>query len=159
MLFTTTLSTAMPQIALLDLETGDRKILVRGGTAPWYVESGHLVFVANGVLQAVPFDLKTRTIAGTPVPVLQQFAMLGGVIPVLDVAANGTLVYTRGSGASRLPVWVDRDGGETSIKAPTAMYQAPRLSPDGRGLAFLTSPAAASMTCGSWTSNEEPWTG
>jgi Tol biopolymer transport system component len=63
--------------------------------------------------------------------------MLGGVIPVLDVAANGTLVYARGSGTSRLPVWVDRDGRETSIKAPTAMYQTPRLSPDDRRLAFF----------------------
>ena len=56
---------------------------------------------------------------------------------MLDVAANGTLVYARGSGTSRLPVWVDRDGRETSIKAPTAMYRAPRLSPDGRRLAFF----------------------
>ena len=51
----------------------------RGGADARYVESGHLVYAANGVLQAVPFDLSTRTIAGTPVPVLQQFAMLGGV--------------------------------------------------------------------------------
>jgi eukaryotic-like serine/threonine-protein kinase len=137
-LFTTTSRTGgSPQIALLDLETGDRKILFRGGTAPRYVESGHLLFVANGVLQAVPFDLKTRTIAGTPVPVLQQFAMLGNLTAVLDVAANGTLVYARGSGTSRLPVWVDHDGRETSIKAPTAMYHTPRLSPDGRRLVFF----------------------
>src|SRR5262245_50570666 len=158
-LFTTTWRTGGPaQIALLDLVTGERKILFRGGTAPRYVESGHLVYVVDGVLQAVPFDLETRTIAGTPVPVLQQFAVLAGVSAVLDMAANGTLVYARGSGTSRLPVWVDRDGRETSITAPTAMYQTPRLSPDGRRLAFLTSPAAASMTCGSWNSNEEPWT-
>jgi eukaryotic-like serine/threonine-protein kinase len=137
-LFTTTSRTGgPPQIALLDLETGDRRILVRGGTDPRYVESGHLVYVANGVLQAVPFDLKTRTMAGTPVPVLQQFAMLGNLTAVLDVAANGTLVYARGSGTSRLPVWVDRDGRETSIKAPTAMYNTPRLSPDGRRLTFF----------------------
>jgi hypothetical protein len=137
-LFTTTWRTGgPPQIALLDLETGNRKILGLEGTAPRYVESGHLVYVANGVLQAVPFDLKTRTMAGTPVPVLQQFAMLGTVTAVLDVAANGTLVYARGSGTSRLPVWVDRDGRETSIKAPTAMYNTPRLSPDGRRLTFF----------------------
>ena len=137
-LFTTTSRTGGPrQIALLDLATGDRKILVREGTAPRYVESGHLVYAANGVLQAVPFDLRTRTTAGTPVPVLQQFAILGGVLPVLDVAANGTLVYARGSGTSRLPVWVDGEGRETSIKAPTAMYNTPRLSPDGRRLAFF----------------------
>jgi len=55
----------------------------------------------------------------------------------MDVAADGTLVYARGSGISRLPVWVDRDGRETPIKAPTAMYQTPRLSPDGRRLAYF----------------------
>ena len=44
-LFTTTSRTGgPPQIALLDLETGDRKILFRGGTAPRYVESGHLLY-------------------------------------------------------------------------------------------------------------------
>jgi Tol biopolymer transport system component len=46
-------------------------------------------------------------------------------------------VYARGSGTSHLAVWVDRDGPETSIKAPTAMYLTPRLSPDGRRLAFF----------------------
>ena len=31
-----------PQIALLDLASGERKILVRGAATPRYVESGHL---------------------------------------------------------------------------------------------------------------------
>ena len=137
-LFTLTSRTSsLPQIALLDLQTGDRTIVVRGGNAPRYVESGHLLYSANGVLQAVPFDLRTRTTAGTPAPVLQQFAMLGGAVAVMDVSMNGTLVYARGSGTSRLPVWVDRDGREMPIGAPAAMYNTPRLSPDGRRLAFF----------------------
>jgi Tol biopolymer transport system component len=137
-LFTITSRTgAPPQIALLDLENGDREILVTGGTDARYVQSGHLVYTADGVLQAVPFDLQTRTLRGTAVPVLQRFAMVGGVVAVLDVATNGTLVYARGSGTSRLPVWVDVDGHETSIKAPIAMYQTPRVSPDGRRLAYF----------------------
>ena len=57
---------------------------------------------------------------------------------VIDVAANGTLVYARSNGTtSRVPVWVDREGRETAIKGPTAMYQTPRLSPDGRRLAYF----------------------
>jgi Tol biopolymer transport system component len=63
--------------------------------------------------------------------------MLGGVMAAIDVAANGTLVYARSNGTSRLPVWVDREGRETPIKGPTAMYQTPRLSPDGRRLAYF----------------------
>ena len=138
-LFTITSRTGgPPQIALQDLETGDRKILYRGGTFPRYLESGHLLFAANGVLHCVSYDPNTRAIAGTPVPVLQQVAMLGGGLSaVADVAANGTLVYASGSSTSRLPVLVDRDGNETSINAPPDMYQTPRLSPDGRRLAYF----------------------
>jgi len=137
-LFTITSSTGeLPQIAILDLKTGDRRILLRGGSHARYVASGHLVYAADGILQAVPFDLDTRTMTGTPVPVVQNFAMLGGVTAVLDVATNGTLVYARSNGTSRLPVWVDREGRETAIKGPAGMYQTPRLSPDGRRLAYF----------------------
>jgi hypothetical protein len=138
-LFTITSNSGGPaQIALLDLVTGDRKVLVRGASHARYVDTGHLIYAADGILQAAPFDLATRTIGGPPVPVLRQFEMLGGQIAVLDVAANGTLVYVRGSVRSRLPVWVDREGREEPIKGPSAQYQymVPRLSPDGRRLAF-----------------------
>jgi len=125
-----------PQIALLDLASGERKILMRGSHAR-YVASGHLVYAADGILQAVPFDLATRTISGRPVPVLQQFALIGGMNSVLDVASNGTLVYVPASATSRVPVWVDPKGRETPIKAPgDHQFQVPRLSPDGRRLAF-----------------------
>jgi serine/threonine-protein kinase len=126
-----------PQVALLDLESGNRTVLVSGAVQARYVQSGHLVYSADGVLQAVPFDLATRTMTGTPVPVLQQFALLGGAVAVLDVADDGTLVYARGSGTSRLPVWVGPDGHETAINAPPAMYQSGRLSPDGRRFAYF----------------------
>jgi eukaryotic-like serine/threonine-protein kinase len=137
-LFTITSSTGeLPQIAVIDLATGDRKVLLRGGSQARYLDSGHLVYAADGILQAVPFDLDTRAMTGTPVPVLQNFALLGGVIAALDVAANGTLVYARSSGTSRVPVWVDGEGRETATKGPAAMYQTPRLSPDGRRLAYF----------------------
>ena len=117
-LFTiTSRSGGPPQIALLDLETGDRKILVRGGTAPRYVESGHLVYAADGVLQAVPFDLRHADDAvARPCRCSSNSRCSAACNAVLDVATNGTLVYVPGSGTSRLPVWVDREGRETSIK-------------------------------------------
>ena len=104
--------------------------------------SGHLVYAADGVLQAVPFDLATRTISGRPVPVLQHFALIGAMNAVLDVASNGTLVYVPGSATSRVPVWVDPKGGENPIKGSgDHQYLVPRLSPDGRRLAFHDNPA------------------
>jgi len=127
------------QIALLDLETGEKKILVQGGYYARYVETGHLLYSARGVLHAVPFDPDTREIAGQPVPVLRQFAMIGGVLPRLDVAGNGTLVYVPEGDTPRMPVWVDRNGREEPIAQPGGQYQymTPRLSADGRRLAFF----------------------
>ena len=118
----------LPQIAVMDLQTGDRKILLRGSHAR-YLASGHLVFAADGILQAVPFDLDTRTITGTQVPVLQNFAMLGGVVTVIDVAANGTLVYARSNG-NIAPPRVGRSRG------PRDRNQGPhRHVPDAAALA------------------------
>jgi dipeptidyl aminopeptidase/acylaminoacyl peptidase len=106
------------------------------------VESGHLIYSADGILQAVPFDVTSRTIRGRPVPVLQQFALIGNLNAVLDVATNGTLVYVPASAVSRVPVWVDRNGVEVAIKGPgDHQYMVPRLSPDGRRLAFHDSAA------------------
>jgi serine/threonine-protein kinase len=136
-LFTITSNTGgAPQIAVLDFASGDRKVLGRGSHAR-YVNSGHLVYTADGVLQAVPFDITSKTITGKPVPVLQEFSLIGGLNVVMDVATNGTLVYLPGSATSQIPVWVDHKGGEQPIKAPVDhQYRVPRLSPDGRRLAF-----------------------
>ena len=60
MLFTITALTGgldAAQVAVLDLQTGMRTILVRGGSNAHYVPSGHLVYAAAGTLRAVPFDL------------------------------------------------------------------------------------------------------
>jgi hypothetical protein len=43
-------------IAAVNLASGERKILVRQGTDPHYVSSGHLLFMRAGVLLAAPFD-------------------------------------------------------------------------------------------------------
>jgi serine/threonine-protein kinase len=129
------------QVAVLDLRTGTRKILVRGGSHAHYVSSGHLVYAATGTLRAVAFDLPRLETRGTPVPVIPEVVTTptGGVDAV--VAGDGTLAYVSGgggvagAGAQRTLVWVDRQGRETPIPAPPRSYLYPRLSPDGRRVA------------------------
>ncbi|MDX1384699.1 MAG: hypothetical protein R3190_13695, partial [Thermoanaerobaculia bacterium] len=56
------------------------------------------------------------------------------------VAADGTLAYLRGeaSDADRLSL-LDRDGTETPLDAlPSGTHQTPRLSPDGRRVAYAS---------------------
>jgi serine/threonine-protein kinase len=61
----------------------------------------------------------------------------GGVEAV--VAGDGTLAYVSGSvaGRTRTLVWVDRQGRETPIPAPSRRYVYPRLSPDGTRVAVF----------------------
>ena len=121
------------QVAVLDLQTGTYRVLVRGGSHAHYVPSGHLVYAAAGTLRAVAFDLAHLQERGTPVPVVPDVVTTasGGVNAV--VAGDGTLAYVSGgvAGAQRTLVWVDRQGRETPIPAPPRAYVYPRVSPDG----------------------------
>ena len=142
------------QLAVLDLQTGMRTILVRGGTNAHYVpggvsspigverEGGHLVYAAAGTLRAIAFDLATLQTRGAPVPVVPDVMtnLNGGVYAVM--ANDGTLAYvsqkgTPGAGAQRRLVWVDRQGRETQVQVPMRAYAFPRLSPDGRSIAVF----------------------
>jgi serine/threonine-protein kinase len=127
------------QVAALDLQTGMRKILVRGGSHAHYVSSGHLVYAAAGMLRAVPFDLARLETRGTSVTVVPDVVttIKGGVDAV--VASDGTLAYVLGTveGTPRTLVWVDREGREIPIPAPPRPYLLPALSPDGIHLAVF----------------------
>jgi eukaryotic-like serine/threonine-protein kinase len=130
---------AASQIAVLDLQTQARKVLVRGGSHGHYVSRGHLVYAAAGVLHAVAFDSERSEIRGTPVPVLADVFVTENGGADLGVADDGTLAYVSGSGVSvqrRTLAWVDRQGKETPIAAPPRAYRYARLSPDGTRVAL-----------------------
>ena len=133
------------QIAALDLETGQHKTLIRGGSQADYAESGHLVYAAAGTLRAVHFDPVKREVLSDPVPVVEQVAMMNTGATQFGVSRNGALVFIPGSfarvagaGAVRTLVWVDRQGREEPINAPPRAYFALRLSPDGTRIALDT---------------------
>ena len=127
------------QVAVLDLQTGTRKVLVRGGSLGRYVPSGHLVFAASGELRAVPFDLARLETHGTPVTVVRNVMTSALGVSQAVVAGDGTLAYLSGAAASasRTLVWVDRQGRETPIPTPPRRYVYPRLSPDGTRVAVV----------------------
>ena len=61
-----------PQIAVLDLRTGERKTLIRGGSQPEYIETGHLVYATGRSLTAVRFDLERLEVQSDPVLVVED---------------------------------------------------------------------------------------
>ena len=140
-LFTVSPSTATTtsQIAVLDLASHKKKVLIQGGSAARYVRGGYLVYSAGETMRAVRFDTATLQVVGTPVPLQDRPLMNQGVqVANLDVASNGTMAYLPSTAtvAGRSLVWVDRSGHEEPINAPVRAYVYPRLSPDGKRIAF-----------------------
>jgi serine/threonine-protein kinase len=126
-------------LEVLVLATGERHIVQRGGSYGRYLPSGHLVYVNQGALFAVPFDLGKLEVAGSPAPMVQNVSWSeahGGV--QFSFSDTGRLAYV--TGENTLPlypiVWADRDGGTNSLWTEAGSYANPRLSPDGKRLAL-----------------------
>jgi len=121
------------------LPRGPRTDLLSGGYYPRYARSGHLLYVHSGTLFAAPVDLRTATLRGASVPVVEGISAVPGVGSAeFDVASDGTLVYTVGLNEDiNAPLlWLDSRGTSTPMRTVRANWGNPRFSPDGRLLAL-----------------------
>jgi serine/threonine-protein kinase len=125
-------------IEVLDLETRERRVVHRGGTFARYVESGHLLYINQGTLFAMPFDPSSLQPTGSPAPVVQGVGDSAEGGAYYDVSRSGVLVFSPGGSGGRSlrqAVWVDRDGTSSPLTEGERDYANPRLSPDGKRLA------------------------
>ena len=132
---------ASGQLAVLDLGTGEITRLGLAGTSPHYVSTGHLVYAAvDDVVRAVPFDAATLEVVGDPVPLVEGVVTKSSGAADFSISENGRLVYASGRTDAGLRdlVWVDRDGREEPIAAPSRNYVIARVSPDGTRVALDT---------------------
>ena len=137
-------------IALWTPETGTYRTVIDDGFNARYVPSGHIVYVRDGTLMAVSFDVRRLDTTGDPFPLPEaiQTRISNGAASVA-VSSNGTLAYVSGRDVGALPharvVWVDRDGREEPvIDEPVEAPRYLRLSPDETKLALGIGPDNAS---------------
>jgi Tol biopolymer transport system component len=114
----------------LDLDTAERHTVIENGNLPLYVASGYLTYFRDGQMFAAPFDADALQATGPPVPLLDNVPVLTPGIPLLDVSASGTVMYSPTTAFSTL-VWVSRDGDEQPLNIERRSYSNPRVSPDG----------------------------
>jgi serine/threonine-protein kinase len=127
------------RIDLYTLDTKKRKTLVQGGFSPRYSPSGHIVYAHGGSLFAIPFDTKSLEVTGSPVKVVDGvFMSTNSGSAHFDISRTGSLAYAAGKaeGGERTMVWVDREGKASPLPLPPRSYLFPRISPDGKQLAF-----------------------
>jgi len=119
-----------------NLETGERKVVIKGGCDARYLPTGHLVYVRGSSLHAIGFDPKTLETHGEPVEIVQGVANHSAGGAEYAVSDDGMLVYfSPGLGADeggRLSI-VDRHGKNVASDArlPPFAVHTPRFSPDG----------------------------
>jgi serine/threonine-protein kinase len=128
-------------IVVQPLAGGARKTIIEGGSDARYLPTGHLLYAYQGVLFAVPFDLGRLETQGDAVPVVE--GVLRATNPDVnsgaahfDVSNAGLLIYAAGSGAGRSLAFIDRRRGIERLNLPPSMYETPRVSPDGKRIAY-----------------------
>jgi Tol biopolymer transport system component len=137
-----------PCIALLRLDKGDWRVLLEDAADARYVPTGHLVFLRQGTLMAVRFDLAGMEVVGQPVAlaenVMQAFtsnSFIGHTgAGQFGISDTGTLIYAAGGIVPDLMnslVWVDHRGSEQPVTALQPNFFAPSLSPDGQRIAYI----------------------
>lgn len=128
-------------IEVMSLGDRRRKTVQRGAAWGRYAPSGHLVYLNNDTLFAVPFDPDRLEVRGTPTPVLERVAYsTASGSAQIDFSRTGTLVYrTGGAGSGLVSVeWLDSSGKTKPLLASPGNYLSPSLSPDGSRLALIS---------------------
>jgi Tol biopolymer transport system component len=131
-------------IVIQSISSGERTVLLEGGSTALYVATGHLVYALGTDLFAVAFDAATLTVSGGVVPLVQGVSRAFMTITGLGnygIAANGTLVYlsgdARAAASLRLEqLWVDGDGREEPLGSEPCTCISATPSPDGTRIAF-----------------------
>jgi len=126
-------------IVLYSMASGQRKTVQRGGFHARYLPTGHLVYMHEGTLFAVPFDLKRLEVTGQPAPILDGIVTntaTGGA--QFSFSESGNLVYVAGGTVvQNISVyWMDRQGKFAPLRETLGAYISPALSPDGKRLAL-----------------------
>jgi serine/threonine-protein kinase len=127
-------------IVAQSLKSGSRQTLVQVGSSARFIPTGHLVYMVNGVLFAVPFNPASVRVTGSPVPVVEGVTRGAASVAEYAVSESGSLAYLPGpaSASSRLSrlVTIDDKGSVGVLNPSPGAYAWPRIAPGGRRIAY-----------------------
>ena len=138
-----------PRLALLDLKTRKWRVVMEDAAEGRCLGTGNLVFLRQGTLMVVAFNLGRLEGKDQPVPIVANVMQaLNGASSNLNTAAgqycvsnSGWLAYVPGGifpDQEESPVRVDQKGDVQPAASFKASFVAPRFSPDGKRIAYQT---------------------
>jgi len=126
-------------IVAQSLKSGERKVLIEGGSDARYVPNGHLIYALSGTILAVPFDAQGLAVTGGPVPVIEGVASGGFFTGTsqFSISDNGALVFIPGASGlqSQQLTWFDRTGKALETAGDPGGFAGLNVSPDGKRFA------------------------
>jgi eukaryotic-like serine/threonine-protein kinase len=133
-----------------EIGTNEQEFLLQADSDALYSPPGYLLFLRGDTLMAQRFDAGTQKLKGEafsvadPVPTPQLFRL-----GLFSVSQTGLLVFAPGPGQSGGQlVWLDASGKRVGTVGQTGVSY-PRLSPDGKRLAYVKG-GLATMTGDIW---------
>jgi serine/threonine protein kinase/Tol biopolymer transport system component len=118
--------------------SGQQKTLLRGGFFARYLSNGHMVYMHNGTMFVVPFDLGRLEVTGQATPILEGVVTnpFGGA--QFSFSESGNIVYVAGgrTGQNVSIYWMSREGKFIPLRETPANYRNLAFSPDGKRLAL-----------------------
>jgi serine/threonine-protein kinase len=132
-------------IEVVEVATGNQKVVHRGGAFPRPADANHLTFIRENTVFLVEVD-QDGTPRSEPRPVLSDVSAstgdetAGDGSAVFNISPAGDVLFRRGKDLTQqgyLAV-VDMTGNVTRMEAPVGTYYYPRVSPNGRTVAIST---------------------
>jgi Tol biopolymer transport system component len=107
--------------------------------------SGHILFVRNDTLMAVPFDPASAQVSGEVFPVAEDVVLNSAdfYLPA-TISDNGVLVYAPGPASMNQLGWYDRTGKSLGLVGAPGAVLDPAISPDEKSIVFARMKGAGS---------------
>jgi len=128
------------RLALYSFETGEHKILMNEESYNGvYIKTGHLLYGRAHKLMAVPFDLGSLEITGSPIPVLNSISTAESGSMSYALSQEGTIVYVSDANYANLRsvLNVDLFGNPSAFFDQRKRFSFARYSPDGKYVGFV----------------------
>jgi serine/threonine protein kinase/Tol biopolymer transport system component len=124
-------------VAVQRLPAGKADIILRNAYYGRYVSTGHILYLHEETLFAVPFDVNRLVVTGPAVQVIEHVAGSAGTGGAeFEVSRGGTLMYVPREAAPDVISWMDRSGQSTVLRAAPGIWTEPSFSPEGDRLAM-----------------------